>query len=126
MKIKRQINQRTFQRFKKMVSVAALVFCVNYFSEKSMAGILDATSQNSNDEYDWSLPFVTAAGEESEFLYSPDAEGIVRDPEDSTKILYSTEKDNFKWQDKKYSNHWQKKMRMGYIDEFYDDQHCNS
>jgi hypothetical protein len=97
MKIKRQIKQRTFQRFKRMVSVAALIFCVNYFSEKSMTNILDAASENSNDEYDWSLPFVTAAGEESELGHYLAVDGVFTDPKDATKILFSSKEDDFRW-----------------------------
>lgn len=60
MKIKRQINQRTYQRFKRMVCAGSLVLGVNYLSEKSMQSVIDIASDSSNSEYDWSLPFVTA------------------------------------------------------------------
>lgn len=42
-----------------------------------MSDIIDAASDHSNNEYDSFLPFVTAAGEESEFLYIPTKEGYV-------------------------------------------------
>ena len=55
-----------------------------------MSDVLDAATDNANDEYDWSLPFVTAAGEEvidnngNYYLYT---EGF-KDPEDPSRILY--------------------------------------
>jgi hypothetical protein len=106
-----------------MVGAAAFVFCIQYFSEKSMSDIIDVASENSNDEYDWFLPFVTAAGEESEFVYVPNADGVVFDPKDPQRVLFSTKADDkgqFKWQDKGYESKWTKEMKMGRVDEFYD------
>ena len=69
MKVKRQINQRTFQRFKKMFGAAILLIGVQYFSEKSMSSLLDAATDTTNTEYDFSLPFVMAVDEEIPDLY---------------------------------------------------------
>lgn len=70
-----------------MLVTAAFVFCVQYLSEKSMTDIIDAASDYSNDEYDWSLPFVTAAGEETEFVYIPNSDGVLMDPKDPNRVL---------------------------------------
>ena len=61
MKVKRQLNQRTYQRFQKMFGAALLIIGVQLISEKSMDSIIEAASDSSNNEYDFSLPFVTAA-----------------------------------------------------------------
>lgn len=69
MKVKRQINQRTMQRFKKMFGAAILLIGVQYFSEKSMSSLLDAATDTTNTEYDFSLPFVMAVDEELPDVY---------------------------------------------------------
>ena len=43
-----------------MICAGALVLGVQYLSEKSMSSLTDVASNDSNHEYDWSLPFVTA------------------------------------------------------------------
>lgn len=63
MKVRRQLNQRTYQRFKKMSGAALLIIGVQFFSEKSMDSIIEVASDSSNTEYDFSLPFVTAVQE---------------------------------------------------------------
>lgn len=44
-----------------MFGAAILIIGVQLFSEKSMDSIIDAATDTSNHEYDFSLPFVTAA-----------------------------------------------------------------
>ena len=99
MKIKRRIKERTFRRFNKTLVTAAFVLFVQYFSEQSMSNIIDAASDHSNNEYDSFIPFVTAAGEETEFVYVPNADGVVLDPENSQKVLMSVKEGDYKWQD---------------------------
>ena len=91
-----------------------------------MADLIDKASDYSNDEYDWSLPFVTASGEESEYLYVPNGDGKFYDPEDLNRVLYSVKEGEFKWHDVDYKNYWRKNMANGFVEEFWDDQHCNS
>ena len=139
MKIKRRIKERTFNRFNKMIKVGGLVFFVHYFSEKSMSSIIDAANDHANDEYDWSLPFVIAGGEEEDEpsnpmmtfagelpdpIYQANSEGLYRDPENSDRILFASNTtslyDSNIWENVKYENHWRKDLGMGFVDEFYD------
>jgi hypothetical protein len=43
-----------------MFGAALFIMAVQYFSEQSMVDLLDIASETSNDEYDFSLPFVLA------------------------------------------------------------------
>jgi hypothetical protein len=52
------MNQRAYKRFKNMLTMAAFIFGVQYFSEKSMTDLVDIATDASNNEYDFSLPFV--------------------------------------------------------------------
>jgi len=89
MKIKRVINQRTFKRFKTMCAAAVLILGVQYMSEKSMSDIIDKVTDESNDEYDWALPFVTAQdGFAFKYLEGEEVDG---------KIMYDTTEGQLKW-----------------------------
>lgn len=44
-----------------MLFVGALVLGTQYLSETSMQSIIKVADNDYNQEYDWSLPFVTAA-----------------------------------------------------------------
>ena len=56
-----------------MLGAAALIFGVQYFSEKSMTDLIDVASETTNTEYDFSLPFVNAAiGDDFPDIYSYD------------------------------------------------------
>jgi hypothetical protein len=41
-----------------MMGAAALILGVQYMSERSMSDIIGKVSDDSNDEYDWALPYV--------------------------------------------------------------------
>jgi hypothetical protein len=43
-----------------MICAGSLILGIQYLSEKSMQSIIDVATDDSNHEYDWSLPFVTA------------------------------------------------------------------
>lgn len=47
-----------------MLLAALLIIGVQYFTEMSMKGILDTAADTSNNEYDFSLPFVMAVDDE--------------------------------------------------------------
>ena len=98
-----------------MVTMAAFIFGVQYFSEKSMTDLVDIATDTSNNEYDFSLPFVQALDDEKEpegYVYP----GIDRyDPNDPNKLMVSWQKDNYHWEGKKYDNIWTHEGKMGFV-----------